>query len=253
MDIYFDPRLLAASETMKTSGAGRNAATDTSFQDTLIRQNNSAVTAPSLLDNLFSKASQKYGVPENLLKAVAKAESDFQSNCVSSAGASGIMQLMPDTAKEYGITNILDPEQNIMGGAHEIANDLKRYGGNIKLALAGYNAGCGNVDKYGGVPPFSETQNYVRKVMKLMGEDINVPNTPLAASASSSGSGVDTSGLAQLAAAGGQASTGADTAADFTYQDYQMFVGIIVNALKNGWESESQNAGSANGLNGRWY
>lgn len=123
------------------------------------------------LDDIFERASIKYNVPLNLLKAIGKAESDFKPNAVSKSGAQGVMQLMPGTAAELGVTDSFDPEQNIMGGSKYISDLLKRYDGDTKLALAAYNAGMGNVKKYGGVPPFEETQNYVVKVMRYMEED----------------------------------------------------------------------------------
>lgn len=117
------------------------------------------------LDQIFEMASNKYDVPVALLKAVAKAESNFNPKALSGAGAQGIMQLMPATAKGLGVTNAFDPEQNIMGGAKYLSQMLKKFGGDTQLALAAYNAGPGNVQKYGGIPPFKETQNYIRKVM----------------------------------------------------------------------------------------
>lgn len=141
-----------------------------SFSDTL--QN----TASTSLDAIFQKASEKYDVPVSLLKAIGKAESNFNPNAVSGAGAQGVMQLMPATAKSLGVTNSFDAEQNIMGGAKYIKQMLDRYDGNTKLALAAYNAGSGNVQKYGGIPPFKETQNYVKKVMAYAGETLTAGN-----------------------------------------------------------------------------
>ena len=114
-------------------------------------------------DAIFKKAAKKYGVSESLLKAVAKAESDFNPNDVSSAGAVGVMQLMPSTAKELGVKNPYDAEQNIMGGAKLIAAHLKKFNGNVRYALAAYNAGSGAVKRYGGVPSYCKT--YVNRVL----------------------------------------------------------------------------------------
>ena len=127
------------------------------------------------MDEMFERASMATGVPVNLLKAVAKTESDFDPNCVSHAGAMGVMQLMPCNVEEYGVTDPFDAEQNIMAGAQQLADLSRRYDGDLTLTLAAYNAGSGNVAKYGGVPPFKETQNYIRKVTALVGEDITIP------------------------------------------------------------------------------
>lgn len=130
----------------------------------------------STLDQIFEEAAATYGVPKELLKAIAKAESDFNPNATSGAGAQGIMQLMPATAKSLGVTDAYDPYQNIMGGAKYISEMLNTFGGNVTMALAAYNAGPNNVAKYGGVPPFKETQNYVVKVTGFMNGGIEVPN-----------------------------------------------------------------------------
>lgn len=133
------------------------------------------------LDEIFNKAADKYNVPVNLLKAIGKTESDFRAQVVSRSGAQGVMQLMPATAKYLGVTDAFDPEQNIMGGAKYIKELLDKYDGNTSLALAAYNAGMGNVKKYGGIPPFEETQNYVKKVTAYMKEDLDTGNATYAA------------------------------------------------------------------------
>lgn len=137
-----------------------------------------SVQQSTSLDAMFQKASQTYGVPLNLLKAVAKAESDFDPTVVSTAGAQGIMQLMPGTAKSLGVSDPFDAEQNIMGGAKYLGQLLRKYEGDETLAVAAYNAGTGNVKKYGGIPPFKETQKYVQKVMKLSGSELTAGTVP---------------------------------------------------------------------------
>lgn len=114
-------------------------------------------------DEYFKAAAKKYNVSESLLKAIAKAESDFNPDCVSSAGAMGVMQLMPETAKGLGVDDPYDPEQNIIGGAKCIAMKLKEFNGDVRLALAAYNAGSGAVRRNGGVPSYCTT--YVNKVL----------------------------------------------------------------------------------------
>ena len=114
-------------------------------------------------DSFFYEAAQTYNVPAALLIAMGKVESDFNPNVVSGAGASGIMQLMPSTAKELGVKNPYDAEQNIMGGAKLIAAHLKKFNGNVRYALAAYNAGSGAVKRYGGVPSYCKT--YVNRVL----------------------------------------------------------------------------------------
>lgn len=135
------------------------------------------VSTPAELEEYFQKAASKYGISINLLKAVAKQESNFDPTAVSSVGATGIMQLMPSTAKELGVENIFNAEQNIMGGAKYLSQLLNSFNGDVSLALAGYNAGPGNVRKYGGIPPFQETVNYVNKVLSYMEENLSVADS----------------------------------------------------------------------------
>lgn len=123
------------------------------------------LTTTEELDAYFKEAAATYGVDEKLIRSIARAESNFNPSATSSAGAMGIMQMMPATAAECGVTDPYDARQSILGGAQYIAKMLDKYNGNTSLALAAYNAGPGNVDKYDGIPPFEETQNYVQKVL----------------------------------------------------------------------------------------
>ncbi len=122
------------------------------------------------MDSIFEDAASGFGLASRLLKAVAKAESNFNPKAVSKAGAMGVMQLMPATARSLGVSDPYDARQNIMGGAKYLKENLDRFG-DVRLALAAYNAGPNSVKKYGGVPPYSETQNYVKKIMGYLGGD----------------------------------------------------------------------------------
>ncbi len=114
-------------------------------------------------DEYFKEAAAKYNVSESLLKAMAKAESNFNADAKSSAGAMGVMQLMPATAQSLGVDDPFDPRQNIMGGAKCISQKLKEFNGNVRLSLAAYNAGSGAVKRYGAVPSYC--RSYVNKVL----------------------------------------------------------------------------------------
>ena len=121
------------------------------------------------LENIFAGAAKEFGINENFLKAVAKAESGFDPDAVSGCGAQGIMQLMPFTSESYGVTDPFDAKQNIYAGAQLLSELLDNYNGNATLALAAYNAGSGSVQKYGGVPPYDETVNYISKINDILG------------------------------------------------------------------------------------
>ena len=159
------------TEKQATSAESTTKTRSTGFSKELQQ----AKTKTTTLDAIFQKAADTYHVDVNLLKSMAKAESEFHNNSTSHCGAKGIMQLMPATAKYLGVKDPYDPEQNIMGGAKYISRLLKQYNGNVNLALAAYNAGSGNVKKYGGIPPFKETQNYVRKINGFMRKGVTIP------------------------------------------------------------------------------
>lgn len=115
---------------------------------------------------IIQSASERYDVDAQLVKAVIQAESGFDAGAVSPSGAQGLMQLMPGTARELGVVDAFDPQQNVDGGVRYLRQLLDRYDGNVALALAAYNAGPGAVHAYGGIPPYRETQEYVGRVLQ---------------------------------------------------------------------------------------
>ncbi len=119
-------------------------------------------------DEIINNASDKFNLDKSLIKSVITAESAGQVNAKSHVGAKGLMQLMDGTARDLGVSNSYDPEENIMGGARYLRQMLDKFNNDTNLALAAYNAGPGNVEKYNGIPPFKETENYIRKVNKYL-------------------------------------------------------------------------------------
>ena len=124
----------------------------------------------SELESAISNAARMHGLDPALIKAVIKAESDGIPGALSEKGAMGLMQLMPDTAAGLFVSNPFDPESNIWGGAKYLRQMLDKFRGNVILALAAYNAGPGSVEKFGGVPPFPETREYVKRVLTFWQE-----------------------------------------------------------------------------------
>lgn len=124
-----------------------------------------APVAPEQIDRLVGANAGAWGVDPALVKAIIANESGFNANATSKTGAQGLMQLEPSTAADLGVANAYDPAQNIWGGTRYIKGLLDRFHGDMRLAIAAYNAGPGAVEKYGGVPPYAETQAYVENVL----------------------------------------------------------------------------------------
>jgi soluble lytic murein transglycosylase-like protein len=127
-----------------------------------------AVPASEAYDHIIREAAQRYDLDPALIRSVIETESSFDTSAVSSAGATGLMQLMPEVAASLGVGDLLDPRENIMGGAQLLRELLDRYHGSLPLALASYNAGAAAVARFGRIPPFPETQAYVKRVTELL-------------------------------------------------------------------------------------
>jgi soluble lytic murein transglycosylase-like protein len=127
----------------------------------------SLLARPSIFDDLIAEVAGRHDMDPALLKAVVQTESGFSQDAVSSKGAKGLMQLMDETASQLGVVDPFDPAQNIDGGARFLNQLLERYDGDVVSALAAYNAGPGAVDRWGGVPPYQETQNFTARVLNL--------------------------------------------------------------------------------------
>jgi soluble lytic murein transglycosylase-like protein len=175
-----------------TSAAARNARTaaqevDAAFKaqpanSAAVPQSASSILTPELnsaapghkitqqgIDNAIEAAAKRHNVDANLVRAMIQVESNYNPRAVSRKGAMGLMQLMPSTARQLNVSNPFDPSQNIDGGVRHLKLLLDNYGGDVQLSLAAYNAGSGAVARNGGVPPYSETRGYVKKITKLYG------------------------------------------------------------------------------------
>lgn len=133
-------------------------------------------SSASRLEDLIEYYAHRFRLESALIKAVIKVESDFDANVISRRGAQGLMQLMPDTARQVGVTDPFDPGQSIYGGSYYLRRMLDRFNSNLDHALAAYNAGPSAVQQYGGIPPFNETRNYVIKVKNYFDYYRNQPN-----------------------------------------------------------------------------
>ena len=137
----------------------------------VIRDTNAQGSGPSMVngsyEELIRAASGRHSVNADLIRAVIRAESDFRSNARSHKGAMGLMQLMPETARLHNVGDAYDPSENLEGGVRHLKMLLERYQGDLQLSLAAYNAGSGAVEKHGGIPPFTETKDYVRRVLRF--------------------------------------------------------------------------------------
>lgn len=170
----YNPQFGAHNQFSTPNNTLQNQSYDTRMNQAMSAYNNTLnplsdveltkVPPTSEFNHLINKSAAKYNVDPNLIHAIIKMESNYNPDVVSHAGAAGLMQLMPVTAKAVGVTDRFDNAQNIDGGTHYFKKMLDRHNGDLTLALASYNAGPGNVKKYGGVPPFKETQNYIKKV-----------------------------------------------------------------------------------------
>ena len=139
------------------------------LDSSIAHKSNPTDTSRSEINDLIEKYAEKNGLDSDFVKAVVKQESGFNPNAKSHCGAMGLMQLMPSTAQGLGVKNAFDAEQNIYGGTKYLKGLMDRFGNNKELALAAYNAGPNAVKKYNGVPPYKETQNYVKNVMASYG------------------------------------------------------------------------------------
>lgn len=160
------PESLAATLPASTNGFGNALQLAGTSTSSAVSASGPTVSgSASSYTGTINAAAERYGLDPALLESVIQQESGFDPNATSSAGAQGLMQLMPQTAASLGVTNPYDPSQSIDAGARYLRGQLDEFGGDVPLALAAYNAGGGAVTRYGGIPPYAETQNYVQQVL----------------------------------------------------------------------------------------
>lgn len=160
IDMFRQISVIRILEALKGVGSPRQQA----MNKTVVKPTN-PTSRQQPFSEIIQAASKAYGIDEGIIEAVIKQESSFNPRAQSSCGAMGLMQLMPATAKSLGVTDAFNPQENIMAGTKYLKQKLNEFNGNLPMALAAYNAGSGAVKKYGGIPPYKETQAYVKKVM----------------------------------------------------------------------------------------
>lgn len=149
------------------------------------RENSRDRVSPANLDALIEEAAARHQVDANLVRAVVKVESNFNPNAISPKGAMGLMQLMPQTARQLNVSNPFDPQQNVDAGVRHLKSLLETNSGDVARSLAAYNAGQGAVQRNNGIPPYAETRNYVRQITHLYSSSSGTARTPLTNSAAS--------------------------------------------------------------------
>jgi len=162
---YIESRPRLESNGGKKSVQGELAAQDPNYSNAARDRSVSAAQ----IDRFIDEAAARHHVDPNLVRALVKVESNFNPKAVSSKGAMGLMQLMPATARMYDVRNPFDAAQNVDAGVRHLKGLLENFGGDVRLSLAAYNAGQGAVQRSGGIPPYTETRNYVKRITNLMG------------------------------------------------------------------------------------